>query len=62
MKMWIILIGLLLFGLISPFLANVGLSVLPLFTDPVSQIIIYLLPAGFILLWVFSKLFMEEKT
>lgn len=60
-RIWIILVGLLLFGLIAPVFAGVTLSVVNSFSDPASQIIIFLMPAAFILLWVFVKLFMQGE-
>lgn len=61
MLIWIVLIGLLLFGFLSAFLGGVITAVLSSYSDPVSQIILLAMPAIFIFLWVFVKLFQGER-
>jgi len=59
MRMWFLLIGLLLIGLASPFFAAITTSVVPLYSDPATHIVIFAMFPLMLFLFVFFTLFRE---
>jgi len=57
MRMWFLLIGLLMLGLAAPFVASIVTSMVPLYTDPASQIVIFAALPIVLFLFVFFTLF-----
>ena len=60
MRMWILAIGLLIIGLISPLFAGVIGDTVGMYSDPVTQIILYAMIPVFVFLYAFVKLFFSE--
>lgn len=56
MNIWIVGVGLLLLGLMAPVVGNISSSVVPLYSDPVSIIIIFAMPAVIVFLWVWAAI------
>lgn len=61
MRLWILFISLLMYGLIAPMMVTIIGSVIGSFSDPLTQIIGYGGPAIFIILFVYAIMFSGER-
>ena len=61
MRLWILMIGLMILGLISPFFAGVVSNTANMYNDPFAQMILWAMLPIFVFIYAFMRLFGDRE-